>query len=704
MKPILPQWQDRLRCLLLASASVLCGAGAAAAQPQGTLNTYGLPGLIDMPSARAMDDADLSLTFFGNEDLRRNTLSFQLTPRLTGSFRYSYIAAYDPAQTEYFDRSFDLHFLLMEETEFWPGLAVGVRDFIGTGVYSGEYVVLSRMLGSRLSATAGLGWGRLGSHGDIGSPFGARPPRDVGRGGTLEIDQWFKGPVAPFGGLEWRPSEKWSLIAEYSSDGYTGEVQGGIYDHRTPLNFGVTYRPRPGWQVFAHVLNGDMVGVGGAIVLNPRRPVIEGSLDPAPMAVMPRPPGPRDTGWIVDAGRVASERQKLVSILESQGYDVQSVALDGGRARVRLTNRKYDYEPQAIGRVARLMALSLPPSVERFEIVPTVQGLPLSMVTIRRSDLEELEHAPAGYRFAYQRAGFDAAPMRGDGEVFVPGRYPRFSWGLGSYSALSLFDPENPIRADIGLQLQADYDLAPGAVLSGALRAKLVGNLDQATRLSNSVLPHVRSDFIEYDRQGGDLGVQYLTFEKFGKIGPDFYTRMTLGYLETMYGGISGEVLWKPVDQRLGLGLELNYARQRDFDKGLGFRDYDVLTGHASAYVDLWDDFTGQIDVGRYLAGDWGATLSINRSFDNGWQVGAYATLTDVPFDTFGEGSFDKGIRLTIPFSWVAGTSSRKTFGTTITPVTRDGGARLSVRNRLYGLVSEYHQNELSDEWGRFWR
>ena len=47
---------------------------------------------------------------------------------------------------------------------------------------------------------------------------------------------------------------------------------------------------------------------------------------------------------------------------------------------------------------------------------------------------------------------------------------------------------------------------------------------------------------------------------------------------------------------------------------------------------------TRKVDAGRYLAGDWGATFALDREFDNGWKVGAYFTLTDMPFDEFGEG------------------------------------------------------------------
>ena len=41
---------------------------------------------------------------------------------------------------------------------------------------------------------------------------------------------------------------------------------------------------------------------------------------------------------------------------------------------------------------------------------------------------------------------------------------------------------------------------------------------------------------------------------------------------------------------------------------------------------------------------------------------------------------------------------------TTLRPITRDGGARLSVDGRLYESVRGYQQGRLDDQWGRFWR
>jgi hypothetical protein len=177
-----------------------------------------------------------------------------------------------------------------------------------------------------------------------------------------------------------------------------------------------------------------------------------------------------------------------------------------------------------------------------------------------------------------------------------------------------------------------------------------------------------------------------------------------VGYLERMFGGVSAEVMWKRVDRPFALGIELNYVKQRDFDQMFGFQDYSVLTGHVSGYYAFGGGYLAQLDVGRYLAGDMGATISIDREFGNGWKIGAFATLTDVPFEDFGEGSFDKGIKIEIPVAWIMGTPTRKTYKNILRPLSRDGGAKLELESRLYDVVREYHVDRLDAEWGKFWQ
>ena len=116
------------------------------AQSRPVLSFYGTAGLMDTPTAESMPDGALSFTAGHFGETLRNTLSFQITPRLSGSFRYAILDGYRDGITTYYDRSFDLQYRFADEGRYLPAVALGLRDFGGTGVYGAEYFVATRHL------------------------------------------------------------------------------------------------------------------------------------------------------------------------------------------------------------------------------------------------------------------------------------------------------------------------------------------------------------------------------------------------------------------------------------------------------------------------------------------------------------------------------------------------------------------------------
>ena len=669
--------------------------------------TFGLPGLIDMPTAESVPEGMIGATVFRFGAGLRVTATFQVTDRLQGAFRYSRVPGIFTNGTALYDRSFDVQYRLLDEKGWRPAVAIGLRDFIGTGVYSGEYIVATKTITPRLRATAGLGWGRLGTNGDIGSPFGSRPALDIGEGGKANTDQWFRGPAAPFLGFAWDASDKLTLKAEYSSDAYPRETAAGTLSRDSSVNFGFDYRINKSASVSGYYLYGSEVGLQFNLAIDPRKPPVPSGLETAPLPVRPRPSPSSDpaawaTDWTADPEVHPGVQTAVAKAMEKDGMVLESMALSATRVEVRLRNQKYLAQPQAIGRTARILTRALPPSVETLVITSLAEGMPTSSVTLARRDVEQLESEES--LAVLRKAEFsDGVAGAHPGLVPTANVYPRFVWSLSPYGEASVFDPDDPLRADFGVELAGRYEFAPGLILSGMVRKKVIGNLDESTRVSDSTVYHVRSDLVEYQKQG-DPGIHNLTLAWYTRPAPNLYGRVTLGLLERMYGGVSGELLWKPVDSRLALGAELNHVKQRDFDTLFTFRDYETTTGHVSAYYDFGQGFMGQVDVGRYLLGDWGATFTLDREFANGWKVGAYATFTDLSEADFGEGSFDKGVRLTIPVSWTTGKPSTNKVSTVIKPLNRDGGARLEVDGRLYETIRSTHQGDMQIQWGRFWR
>lgn len=697
-----------------------------------TLNSYGLPGGIDTPTAEMLPDATLGATIAYSDLARRNSIVFQALPRLTVALRYSRVDSTEESRGFIWDRSFDVRYqFLDEDPNGWrPAVAVGLQDFMGTGIFGAEYFVASKTITPRLRVSAGLGWGRLAQQGSIGS-IGDRPDPDDQEGGKPNIDQWFRGDVAPFINATWQATDKLYLTAEYSGDSYaceTGDVEncqravwlsdGDKLKNR--FNLGLTYQIGANYQVKGYVLGAKQVGFQFSVAMDPRQAPFPSGLEKAPAPVRPRvaqnvDPEGWSGAWSADPTAQPAIQKVLGEALSKEGQVLESMALDANRAEVRIRNHRYIQQAEAIGRTARLMTRALPPSVETLVITSSEDGVPTSSVTLRRSDVERLENSEAG-QIAAAAVVTDADPRPGN-LIYSQDLFPRFRWGLKPYLSTSLFDPDEPFRYEIGAELLGEYELLPGLILSGSVRQRAFGNQEQegpgnltpdeyeaqGEDVNENGVPRVRSDGRMYQGNKSPT-IPRLTLAWYAKPTETVYSRVTVGLLERAYGGVSGEVLWWPVNSPLAFGAEINRVKKRDFRDVFGFRDYEVTTGHISAYYEFSNGITAQLDVGKYLAGDKGATVSLSREFANGWRVGAWATKTDLSAEDFGEGSFDKGVEISIPLGWGTGQPSLRRVGGNIRSLSRDGGSRLRVDGRLYDTVRDSHSGQLYQGWGRFWR
>ena len=180
-----------------------------------------------------------------------------------------------------------------------------------------------------------------------------------------------------------------------------------------------------------------------------------------------------------------------------------------------------------------------------------------------------------------------------------------------------------------------------------------------------------------------------------------------------------GEVLYRPEESNWAFGLDLNYVKQRDpetqfglFEQELNYdaddrRYYRVqdggFTGHASVYYrpewSYFNDFTFKMKAGKYLADDIGMTLDVSKQFTSGVTVGAHVTKTDLSAEEFGEGSFNKGFYVSIPFDVFTLTPTTNRALISWNPLTRDGGQMLMRKYQLFNVTdAKYGNSEFTNK------
>ena len=89
----------------------------------------------------------------------------------------------------------------------------------------------------------------------------------------------------------------------------------------------------------------------------------------------------------------------------------------------------------------------------------------------------------------------------------------------------------------------------------------------------------------------------------------------------------------------------------------------------------------------------------MSREFESGVRVGGFFTITNVSAAKYGEGTFDKGLFISIPIDLITPFPSRSSIGTLYRPLTRDGGQLLDSPKQLYWETYGDDTGHLGQEW-----
>ena len=265
-----------------------------------------------------------------------------------------------------------------------------------------------------------------------------------------------------------------------------------------------------------------------------------------------------------------------------------------------------------------------------------------------------------------------------------------------SYSQV-VGSPDSPFLFSLGVKGDAIYKFRENTWLSGTINTRVVDNFGKYNYDPPPTgLQPVRTDIRQYMTQS-IATMPNLQLTNTGKLADNHFVSAYAGYLEMMFAGVGGEYLWRPTDSKIAIGANLNRVRQRQFNVWTSMQNYAVTTGHLTSYWDTGvQDILVKLSYGKYLAGDIGGTLDLSRVFQNGVKIGAYATRTNVDYAQFGEGSFDKGVYLSIPFDAFFAKHSDSSADLLFTPLIRDGGAMLYRKYQLYDMTRTRDPRALS--------
>jgi hypothetical protein len=664
--------------------------------PMGSsLMVHGGTGLIQTPTSRMLAEGDLRVSYTDNEEYRFWSATLQLFPWLQSTLRYtdartrlfSTFPGFSGSQTLK-DKGIDAKFRLLKESYYLPELSLGFRDFGGTGFFESEFIGLSKQVGN-FDIHINMGWGYLGTSGNTNNPFCEindnyceRPDGFSGRGGKVDYQRFFKGPASVFGGIEYQtPWAALRLKLEYEGNNYIDDRAGSL-DQESKWNIGAAYS----WNSFDFSINyqrGNTIGFGVNYNFN-LHTIRQVKIDNPPRQLKAK---------TNDFPIEQVNRNRLIQDLYYQaGFALDDSDFRPDSLTVFGQQRSYRDNDEAIERMGRIMAFELPESVKTYTIISTVGSIPLVETVIDAKAFKKqakYQTIEPNLSSSYQRQDVSQESI----DNYNPFNTAGFFSGIETFWIQTFGNPEDFYLYQAGVLVNGGYSFNGKSSIAGTVKVNLFENFDKfnfTTDSASSTLPRVRSNAREYV-SNRNLTMENLFLHWNNRIAPNLYGQVYGGYLETMFGGVGAELLYRPVDSNLAFGFDINYVQQRSYENDFDFFDYKVLTGHANIYwrPEFISDTQITFNIGQYLAKDKGLTIDVAKRFDSGIVVGAYAAFTNVSSEEYGEGSFTKGFYLSIPFDLFSLKPARGSSRLPWIPIARDGGQALQRPITLYNSTEQ---------------
>ena len=662
-----------------------------------------------MPSGESRPEGTVSFTFNNNDIWKFGTLTISPFNWLEASYFYYRPSDLtwegDGVRGHYLDKGFNVKFVYRPEILFSPSFAIGLDDFAGTGFFSREYMV-STINFNKFKGTLGVGWGKLASENSFENPFAFvsdkllyRPPNF--ETGTPSFNQWFRGDASIFGGFEYSllKNRGVKLKVEYDPFDYkdfsANNRDDALIDLRkkdSNLNIGISYPVNKYMTLDASFVKGNTFNLSFNFSI-PFKDQLQEKKEFMPNVSKKS----QDNTKLDFYDDLLYNLNKNNLFLQTANLDEnQKLNISISTSDHRNSIRSSSFSSQIAYEVASLNKIKL----SQINVSQINAGI----------ELNQIEYIAQYYKnqnIPTELIKRNTKFYPGDSSKYQKHEYrpkilfPLFFTDVSPALVSHIGNPEKFFFGGFDLNLTSEIQFSRNLLLSSTFNLPIYGEFENTISGPGSLMEHVRTDLVQYLKED-DIHITRLQLDYVWSPIKNIYARFSGGIFEEMYGGIGFETLYKPFHKNFYVGAEIFNVRKRSFDQRLNFDDYKTVTGHVNIGYIFNKGVEANLSFGRYLAKDDGYTFDISRRLKSGFKTGVYFTRTNVSKELFGEGSFDKGFYFQIPLDifsnqYVGNYSTFK-----ISPLTRDGGAKLIFDKDLRGLIYNSTLYELQRQWAGF--
>ena len=658
-----------------------------------------------------MDEGTVSFTFNKNDIWKLGTLTVSPFDWLEASYFY-----YRPSDLawegnnvrgHFLDKGFNVKFKYIPNNKQIPHFAIGLDDFAGTGYFTKEYIVATQEL-KNFKVSLGLGWGKFAGTNNFNNPLSflseslnIRPniSNNSSLGGTASYDKWFRGDATLFGGFEYFIPEIRGLsvkleYAPYDYNDFSALNGMGIsYKLRnkdSDLNLGLNYKINDLISLDASFVKGNTFNLSLTIATT-----FNDKLRSKPefKPIIQTRENKNKSNMIF--------YEDLLYNLNNNNLLLQTASLSEENLDISISTSQHRNAIRSsfyAGSISTKVAQQHDIDINLININHINVGIELNEISYISKHLDSSKKTPVEIIERYTKLSSGNTSSYKDHKfqpsVNFPVIFSSTSPALVSY----IGNPERFYFGGIDLQNVSEVQFNRNTLLSSEINYSLYNNFKDTISGPASEMEHVRTDKVQYLKEA-NLYIKRLQLDYIWSPQKDLYAKVSGGIFESMFGGFGGQILYKPFNSNLNISFEGFYVRQRAYDQKFGFRKYHTSTAHLNLGYLLPLGIESNISYGRYLAGDDGFTFDLSRRTNSGFKAGIYFTKTNVSAELFGEGSFDKGFYFQIPIDLFSNDYDGNYSTFKLSPLTRDGGAKLEFDKDLRGLIYNSSLKELKKQW-----
>ena len=558
-----------------------------------------------------------------------------------------------------------------------------------------------------MKITVAMGWGKFAGSNRFNNPltflskkYDDRPQRSTNfsQGGTISYDKWFRGDASLFGGVEYfLPNQNGlSIKLEYDPFDYMDfSGQNSIaasFDRRkkdSNINMGLSYPFNKFLTIDASFIKGNTFNLSFTVATSfneqsSSKPKFNPSLNIKENK---------------EHSKIAFYESILLN-LNNNNLFLQTASLKENQLDVSISTsqhrnaiRSSSYAASIVQKVAAKHEME----INLINISHINAGIELNNIKYIANHINN-DNLPI--ELLARNTVFEPVDPEGfKQDEFKPNiNFPVIFSSISPTLVTHIGNPEKFFFGGVNLQHISEIQFSRNLLLSTEINARAYDNFESTVSGPGSVMEHVRTDIVEYLKED-DIVISRMQLDYVWSPRKDTYAKLSGGIYETMFAGYGIETLYKPFDKNYSLGFEIFHVKQRSFDQRFSFKDYSTVTGHLNFGYSLPLGIESNISFGRYLAKDDGFTFDLGRRTRSGFKAGIYFTRTNVSSETFGEGSFDKGFYFQIPMDLFSTGYSGNYSTFKLSPLTRDGGAKLIHDKDLKGLIYNSTYRELNQQW-----